>query len=138
MAGKGKSVLILPSCVCDSCIRTARFSYRKVKMISTMFIYAICSTLISFHFFLLPQIYNLNKSNEWPEFTFKSQETWAACIYWNNSVIATAFNDKLLTGLTKVSPLLNISSNHLSAEEDVYLNVYFQETHQDFIVQITA
>lgn len=83
-------------------------------------------------------MFNANKSNEWPEFTFKSQETWTACIYWNNSVIATVFDNKLLTGLTKVSSLMNIYSNHLDTEQDAYFNVYFLETHQDFIVRITA
>lgn len=72
------------------------------KMISSIFICTICSVLISFHSFLMLQIYSANKSNEWPEFTFKSQETWTACIYWNNTVIATAFSNKLLTGLTEV------------------------------------
>lgn len=72
------------------------------KMISSIFICTICSVLISFHSLLMLQIYSANKSNEWPEFTFKSQETWTACIYWNNTVIATAFSNKLLTGLTEV------------------------------------
>lgn len=48
------------------------------------------------------QIYSANKSNEWPKFTFKSQETWTAHIHWNNSVIATALDNKLLTGLTEI------------------------------------
>lgn len=48
------------------------------------------------------QIYSANKRNKWTEFTFKSQEILAACIHWNHTVIATALDNKLLTGLTEV------------------------------------
>lgn len=84
------------------------------------------------------QIYSANKSNEWPEFTLKSQETWLACIHWNNTVITTALDNKLLTGLTEVKSLLNSSSNHLNTEQAVYFNVYFLVTQQDLIAGITA